>query len=60
VGVTPGSGDPAKGLSTLGLAAGVGLGIAAGASLGTIIGRPVADQLRRIRHRARRRGQVIP
>ncbi len=53
VGTTPGSADTAKGAHTLLLALAVALGIAAGASLGTFLGRPIADQMRRIRERVR-------
>ena len=49
VGTTPGSADTTKGANTLLLALAVALGIAAGASLGTFLGRPIADQMRRIR-----------
>jgi uncharacterized membrane protein YjjP (DUF1212 family) len=55
VGTTPGSADTAKGANTLLLALAVALGIAAGASLGTFLGRPIADQMRRIHIRARYR-----
>jgi uncharacterized membrane protein YjjP (DUF1212 family) len=50
VGTQPGQGDPAAGAATLFVAVGVALGIASGATLGTYLGRPIADQLRRIRH----------
>lgn len=52
VGTTPGSADTTKGAHTLFLALAVALGIAAGASLGTFLGRPIADQMRRIGIRA--------
>lgn len=58
VGTSPHGGDPATGASTLFLAFNVALGIAAGASLGTYLGRPIIDQLRRIRFRARHRDNV--
>ena len=50
VGTLPGQGDPAAGAATLFVAVGVAVGIASGATLGTYLGRPIADQLRRIRH----------
>jgi uncharacterized membrane protein YjjP (DUF1212 family) len=49
VGTVPGRGDPAAGAATLFVAVSVALGIAAGATLGTYLGRPIANQLRRIR-----------
>ena len=49
VGTMPGHGDPAAGAATLFVAVGVALGIASGATLGTYLGRPIANQLRRIR-----------
>jgi uncharacterized membrane protein YjjP (DUF1212 family) len=52
IGTTAGNADPAKGAKTLFLAVAVAVGIAAGASLGTYLGRPIADQLHRIRTRA--------
>jgi hypothetical protein len=52
VGTTAGNADPAKGAKTLFLAVAVAVGIAAGASLGTYLGRPIADQVNRIRTRA--------
>jgi uncharacterized membrane protein YjjP (DUF1212 family) len=55
VGTGPGNADIAKGAKTLLLALAIALGIAAGASLGTYLGRPIADQLRRIRIRAQDR-----
>lgn len=55
VGTSPGNADMAKGTKTLFLALAIALGIAAGASLGTYLGRPIADQMRRIRIRARDR-----
>jgi uncharacterized membrane protein YjjB (DUF3815 family) len=54
VGVLPNSGNPSLGGATLFQAVGVALGIAAGASSGTYLGRPMADQLHRMRVRARR------
>jgi uncharacterized membrane protein YjjP (DUF1212 family) len=62
VGTAPAGGKPAAGGSTLFLAVSVALGIAAGASFGTYLGRPIVDQLRRIRlparrYRSRRRSQ---
>jgi uncharacterized membrane protein YjjB (DUF3815 family) len=53
VGVLPNSGNLLQGGLTLFQAAGVALGIGAGASFGTYLGRPMADQLHRIRDRAR-------
>ena len=50
VGTLPGRGDPAAGAATLFVAVSVALGIASGATLGTYLGRPIANQLRRIRH----------
>jgi uncharacterized membrane protein YjjP (DUF1212 family) len=50
-GTSPGSGDLAAGVGTLLLAVSIALGIAAGATLGTYLGRPIVDQLRRIRRR---------
>jgi uncharacterized membrane protein YjjB (DUF3815 family) len=49
VGTTPGRGDAAAGAATLFVAVGIALGIASGATLGTYLGRPIANQLRRIR-----------
>ena len=49
VGTVPGSGDAAAGAATLFVAVSVALGIASGATLGTYLGRPIANQLRRIR-----------
>jgi uncharacterized membrane protein YjjP (DUF1212 family) len=49
VGTVPGQGDPAAGAATLFVAVSVALGIASGATLGTYLGRPIANQLRRIR-----------
>ena len=49
VGTLPGRGDPAAGAATLFVAVSVALGIASGATLGTYLGRPIANQLRRIR-----------
>jgi uncharacterized membrane protein YjjP (DUF1212 family) len=56
VGPSPDTADAAAGGSTLLLAFGVALGIGAGASLGTYLGRPIAEQLRRIPF-PRRRGR---
>lgn len=55
VGTAPANADTVKGTKTLVLALAVALGIAAGASLGTYLGRPIADQMRRIRIRAKDR-----
>jgi uncharacterized membrane protein YjjB (DUF3815 family) len=49
VGTVPGHGDPAAGAATLFVAVSVALGLASGATLGTYLGRPIANQLRRIR-----------
>jgi uncharacterized membrane protein YjjP (DUF1212 family) len=46
---TPEQRNPAAGAGTLFLAVGVALGIASGATLGTYLGRPISNQLRRIR-----------
>lgn len=59
VGPSPDTADAAAGGSTLLLAFGVALGIGAGASLGTYLGRPIAEQLRRIPF-PRRRGRRGP
>jgi uncharacterized membrane protein YjjB (DUF3815 family) len=58
VGTSSAPADTAAGSSTLGLAVSVALGIAAGASLGTYLGRPLADQMRRIRTHTRRRRPI--
>jgi len=55
VGTSPETANPSEGGSTLLVALGVALGIAAGATLGTYLGRPIADQLRHIPARPRRR-----
>jgi uncharacterized membrane protein YjjP (DUF1212 family) len=55
VGTAPETANPSEGGSTLLVALGVALGIAAGATLGTYLGRPIADQLRHIPTRPRRR-----
>jgi uncharacterized membrane protein YjjB (DUF3815 family) len=55
VGTSPETANPSEGGSTLLVALGVALGIAAGATLGTYLGRPIADQLRHIPTRRRRR-----
>jgi uncharacterized membrane protein YjjP (DUF1212 family) len=55
VGTSSAPANTSTGSSTLALAVSVALGIAAGASLGTYLGRPLADQMRRIRSHARRR-----
>ena len=55
VGTSPATANTSAGSSTLALAVSVALGIAAGASLGTYLGRPLADQMRRIRHARLRR-----
>jgi uncharacterized membrane protein YjjP (DUF1212 family) len=49
VGTSSAPANTSVGSSTLALAVSVALGIAAGASLGTYLGRPLADQMRRIR-----------
>ena len=54
VGTPSETANPGAGGSTLLLALGVALGLAAGATLGTYLGRPIADQLRRIPLRPRR------
>lgn len=54
VGTSPATADTSAGSATLALAVSVALAIAAGASLGTYLGRPLADQLRRIRTRTHR------
>jgi hypothetical protein len=54
-GTPPETANPSEGESTLLAALGVALGIAAGATLGTYLGRPIADQLRHIPTRPRRR-----
>jgi uncharacterized membrane protein YjjP (DUF1212 family) len=48
VGTPSEAANPGAGGATLFLAFGVALGLAAGATLGTYLGRPIADQLRRI------------
>jgi uncharacterized membrane protein YjjP (DUF1212 family) len=58
VGTSSAPADTVAGSSTLALAVSVALGIAAGASLGTYLGRPLADQMRRIRTHTRRRRQI--
>jgi uncharacterized membrane protein YjjP (DUF1212 family) len=58
VGTSQETANPSAGGSTLLLALGVALGIAAGATLGTFLGRPIADQLRRIPPPRRRRSNV--
>ena len=60
VGTTSAPANTSAGSSTLGLAVSVALGIAAGASLGTYLGRPLADQMRRIRNHTHRRRRRAP
>jgi uncharacterized membrane protein YjjP (DUF1212 family) len=55
IGTEPATADPSAGGATLLLAFGVAVGIGAGASLGIYFGRPIADQVRRITFRSRRR-----
>jgi uncharacterized membrane protein YjjP (DUF1212 family) len=58
IGTEPATADPAAGGATLLLALGVAVGIGAGASLGISFGRPIADQVRRITFRSRRRARA--
>ena len=60
VGTLTQPGDLAASGVTLLQALGVAVGIAAGATLGTYLGRPVKEQLRRIRHLPRPRLRSIP
>ncbi len=55
VGVLPGSGTLPHGMASLFGAVAVAFGIAAGTSFGTYLGRPMADRLRWMRSRGRRR-----
>ena len=56
VGTNPDAANPNEGSLTLLLALGVAIAIGAGASLGIYLGRPLADTVRRITFRGRRRG----
>lgn len=59
VGTPAQPGAPAQGAATLLTALGVALSIAAGTSLGTFLGRPLSDQVRRVRAARRRAGATV-